>query len=53
MKERDALLFRRPDQGNPFQLVTRRALTEAHAHAARPDDQDFLIAFSQFALLHD
>ena len=28
---------RRPDQGNHLLPVTRRAVTEAHAHAAQPD----------------
>ena len=32
-------------------LVTRRAVTEAHAHAAQPDGREYQIA--QFALLHN
>src|SRR5208282_1862576 len=37
VEERDALFDRRPDQGNHLLPVTRRAVTEAHAHAAQPD----------------
>jgi hypothetical protein len=33
VEERDAFLDRRPDQGNHLLLVTRRAVTEAHAHS--------------------
>jgi hypothetical protein len=36
----DALLDRRPNQGNHLLPVTRRAVTEAHAHAAQPDGRD-------------
>ena len=50
VEERDALLDRRPDQGNHLLPVTRRAVTEAHAHAAQPDGRDFQIAVSKFAL---
>ena len=44
VEERDALLDRRPDQGNHLLPVTRRAVTEAHAHAAQPDGRDFQMA---------
>jgi hypothetical protein len=37
MKARDALLNRLPDQGNHLLLVTRRAVSEAYAHAAQRD----------------
>ena len=52
VEERDALFDRRPDQGNHLLLVTRRAVTEAHAHAAQPDGRDFQIAFPKFTFLH-
>src|ERR1035438_997256 len=40
-EERDALFDHRSDQGNHLLPVTRRALTETHAHAAQPDGRDF------------
>jgi len=43
-------MFRIP--GDHLVLVRRRALAEAHSHAAEPDRRDFQIAASQFALLY-
>jgi hypothetical protein len=40
-------------QGNHLLFVTRRAVTEAHAHAAQPDGRDFQITFSKLALLQN
>jgi len=53
VEERDALLDRRPDQGNHLLPVTRRAVTVAHAHAAQPEGRDFQITFAKCALLHN
>ena len=49
----DVPLFIYPSTLNHLQPVTRRAVTEAHAHAAQPDGRDFQMAFSKLALLHN
>ena len=52
VEERDAALDGGADQRDHLLLVHRRAIAEAHAHAAEAEGRDFQIAVSEFAFLH-
>ena len=52
VEECDATVDGGADEGDHLLLVGRRAVAEAHPHAAEAESRDFQIAFSEFALLH-
>src|SRR5271166_2957031 len=52
VKERDAMLDRRPKKRGHLLRVFGWAVGRAHSHAPQPESRYFKIAVSQFALFH-
>ena len=52
VEERDAALDGRAQQRDHLLPVCRRAVAEAHRHAAEPDGRDFQVVVSEPSLLH-